>query len=456
MKSAMFKTVMMGVAGAAMLAMVGTAGAAERNINIYGASAQHLFWKTMAPTYLTTAGAAGGAGCTSYTQVTFDSKQHITKGVSCAAFGGDDINIRVSSKASYDGIRAMKGVDDPDSCGSNYQRKMVDSITNNALVCKDVTIGASDVAGESFVQSSAGALKGPLGGVWTERSFSGIDTTGLTSYNPLVVPFGFFVNNSVKVRYCSAPTSMKGEQCMTNANCDSSPGAGDGVCADPIVLDDISRHQAVQVFSGNVYYWPDFGGGFFPPDGSGGAELYYMPVVACLRHAGSGTHATLDFAVMRGNGWGGTLAGEESTSEPIVYFNDGSSDMMKCVNGSGEWTGEGAIGYADADQSLSTYTDTTALKYNGRKASRINIRNGVYDNFWSTQWLYEDPAEPNYALTHGVVTSMVDFASDPGNITYATLGVKANYWATMKEMVWMKSSDAGYPTYIGATEQMYP
>lgn len=156
---------------------------------------------------------------------------------------------------------------------------------------------------------------------------------------------------------------------------------------------------------------------------------------------------------MKGNGWGWDLAQNENTGDPTIYFNDGSSDMMKCINGSGSWTGTGAIGYADADQaaSLGSYPNVSALKYQGEAPSRVTIRNGIYD-FWSTQWLYEDPNEPNYSLTHPVVTELMDYAAEPANVPAS----KAQWWATKKEMVYMKTTDQQYPGYVGAEDPQTP
>ncbi|NLI81620.1 MAG: hypothetical protein GX443_08030 [Deltaproteobacteria bacterium] len=426
------KSTLMGVS---IVALAGTASAAQIDINLYGASAQHLFWNDAADDFLTS------KGCTNVGRDQKDSKNGITRGT-C---GSDTVYIRYSSKASFDGVLAVKG--DSSLAGSaekcnegdpgvppgqaGYYRKMVDETsctgwsggqTCTALKCQRVTLGASDVAGESFVQVSAGQLFGPLGGGFVSRSFSSIDTTGLNHYNPLVVPFGFFVNKSVK--------------------------------KDGAELDNISRMQAVQIFSGQVFYWTDFGQNF-SVTGNPQAD-----VVACLRHAGSGTHATLDFAVVRGNGWGASLPIVESIGGPNVYFNDGSSDMMKCINGSGSWTGQGAIGYADADQSLSSYTNTKALKYNGEAPTRVNIRNGLYD-FWSVQWLYENPSAPNYSTTHPWISTGVDaapgwglmeFASKAGNVP----STKALYWAAKDEMNFMKATDQNYPGYVGCTDCQTP
>mgnify|MGYP005841632137 CR=1 FL=1 len=414
------------ILGFSVLALAGTASA-QININLYGASAQHLFWNDAADDFLLS------LGCTNVGRANYDSKNGITRGT-CS---GQQVYIRYSSKASFDGILALKGDDSkagsaekcvstspgyPGAALAPFYRLMVDETSCTAwtggntctrLNCQRVNLGASDVAGESFVQSSTGNLLGPLGGGVVTRSFSGIDTTGLEHYNPLIVPFGFFVNKSVK--------------------------------KDGAELDNISRMQAVQIFSGQAFYWTDFGSNF-SVTGNPNADI-----VGCYRHAGSGTHATLDFAVIRGNGWGAGLPVLQSVGGPTVYFNDGSSQMMNCINGSGGWNGLGAIGYADADQALSLPANTKALKYNGETASRVNVRNGLYD-FWSVQWLYEDPSAPGYSTTHPWVSQLMAFASVPANIPSS----KAAYWAAKDEMNFLKGTDQEYPGYTGCVDCQTP
>jgi len=476
------------IAGAALFALTVPAQAATYNINIYGASAQHLFWNDAADNFITTSVAGGGIGCTSASQASYDSKHGITRGTSCP--GGHTYYIRYSSKASFDGIWAMKGLENPDGCtvdpstGGSRMRKMVDEATCNwttgactALKCVDVTLGASDVAGETFVQQSHGQLKGHLGGGWVDRVMSPINTSSLTAHRPLVVPFGFFVNNSVTQKRCLGPDpteptasahkamSKWGNECYdadgdgndamcigyykcVSGTCSGGVNAGAACtrasqCPDvalsatrcaSVPMNNISRLQAVMIFSGQAWYWSDFGA-FFPSD----------PIVACLRHAGSGTHATLDAAVMRGD-W--NLLTTQNASEPTAWFNDGSSDEMACVNGL-----TGAIGYADADQlaGSSNYPNVHALNYQGVEPMRWKIRNGEYD-FWSAQWIYEDPNEPGYSSLHPIVTKLIAYAANPAKIP----ATKADYWASQGEMVYTKATDWAYPGYTGASNPQTP
>ena len=414
------------VAGAAVLAIAGTASAETKEINIYGASAQFDFWHALASDFI-----KAQTGCSGATpiQKTYNSSNKVTY----ATCGGNDYIIRVSSKASFDGILALKGDDsmaasgaaaekceasDPGDPGASlrpYYRKMADETsgsgtTASALKCVKVNIGASDVAGESFTQYTYGRVKGPATPVGTapiERSFSGIDTTGMASAQPFVVPFSFFAN-----------TGNSALNAAMNNN--------------------ITRMQAVLLFSGQVTNWQDLGSSY--PD---------LHTVLCLRHAGSGTHSTLDYAVVKGNGWGSSLTSYENrpddtgnydSSMPDTYFNDGTGDMLACLNGQ-----TGAIGYADSDKgdftshAVTGYANVKAIKYQGEYASRDAIKNGRYD-FWTNEWAYKDSTYADSAF----MTSLLTFAADPTKIPSS----KVNFWAVQNEMKYEKATDQAYPSKL--------
>ncbi len=496
-------------AGALMLALSTPAQAAwvagwpDYEINIYGASAQFTFWNGMAPDFLTNV-----YGCTATAQAAIGTTHGVTQGTGCTGLldrNGDGqkmIVIRYSSKASYDGIyaqvgsqgEALSGTQIPPAgptanaydstvppgphaltghfanpqnyplCPDNHHRLMADEqtisgTTINDLKCAEVTLGASDVAGESFTQISHGLLKGPCGGadVGSSREFppTGIDASSLKPYNPIVVPFGFFVNNSVTMTKCSGG-ARKGEMCTTATEIVDCGGTG--LCGAPATIDNISRMMAVQIFGNQSYYWRDFGDAFVN-----------RPIVACLRHAGSGTHATLDYAVIKGSGWGGTLIQDEAdnraSNDYSAFFNDSTGDMLNCVNGggtgfsgfqdAGAWT---AIGYADADAmegKTGTYPNITNLKYNGSLGTRANIRNGFYD-FWANQFLYErKDAYTDKAAIGPIVIALDAYASDPAHLG-GSLGTKALYWATQNEMNYQKANDASYPVHTGAAIKQSP
>jgi hypothetical protein len=430
-----------------IVGLAGAANAAVIDLNVYGSSAQFLYMNANAPAFLTATTANGGRGCSATTQTTAaDGKSEITQGTGCDG-GVNTINIRYTSKASYDGVRAVNNSDPANTCaGFPGQRPQITGAGNAAYLCQDVTLGASDVSGVSFTQQSHGLLAGPMGGVQTDRVFTGVPTTGLTPYNTVVVPFGFFANSSVKVSTCQGGTN-DGNLCTAGT---ATADCGTGITCGQNTISNLTREQAIQIFSGQAIAWTDFGASYSV---TGDAT---SSIVACFRHAGSGTHATLDYAVMNKN-WGNALLQTQNTTGPIAYFNDGSSDEMKCINNNAALATPGAIGYADADQGITSYPNVVALKYNGLFGRRNTIRNGLYD-FWSAQWLFENPAKtPTGSAAHQLILDLTAFAKKPANVP----ATKAAYWASLAEMVWFKGnatapSDQQYPSYLGATTPQTP
>ncbi|MFZ4856668.1 MAG: substrate-binding domain-containing protein [Desulfuromonadaceae bacterium] len=457
---------------AALLAMSGIAQAAPAELNIYGASAQYLYWNANAKAF------AESLGCTATAPVNNGGKHGFVSATNCtstlvpqnaANANKRDLDIRYSGIASAEGplsVNRKAPLDATLATGCDIAaggRLMYASASST--ICKPVHVGTSDVAGESLIQTSTGAKFGPSP---TDRSnpvknngpFSvtlpakGISTAGLTAANTVVVPFGFFVNNGVTARACTA--GLIGSYCTTDHECDSIfPGTladgvtllpGNGVCnpaATPIT--NVSREQVGIIFSGYAANWKDLGDYFSD-----------VPVVACLRHAGSGTHSAFDLTVMNG-GWGMNTATAEAAGQ--IYFNQGSTDQVRCVNGSTATTPNGslngAIGYADADQSVGVSTsfdnqNVHAVAYNGVFPTRAAIRNGLYD-FYTDAWIYTNPL--NTATVNALASSLITFAQDPANIPVS----KKNYWATTAEMKFNRSADNGYPvstpdpTTCGAT-----
>lgn len=371
------------IAALSVLSFAGMALAMPTSdINVWGASAQFNFWKAEAVNFLTS------QGCTiNGSQETTNLKNYIVN----ATCGGNSINFRVGSKASYDGILAIQGNStNPNaylcSGGTAFQRSMLNSIADNVtLSCQTVTIAAADVVAGDFKQISTGQDLGPYQGGAITRNFvlNPVTTTGVTDFcRPMAIPFSFFVNNSVKLSNGSNPT-------------------------------DISLVVAKIIFgSGLIYDWSDL------------VSYSALPINVCYRHAGSGTHATLNslFPTLQT-----ALTSGTSTSCPVAsttcytgtnyFFNDGSADMMNCVNGSStlvqngySWSGSGAIGYADSDQDLTDYPSTLALTLNGVAASRANLINWSYP-FTTIQNMYITNAN----VGNSTLTALCTFASDPAN-----------------------------------------
>ena len=429
------------IAGASLLGLASVAPATIYDINIYGASAQYTFWNAAAPGFI-----QAQTGCSAVTPST--NTNGTTNKITYATCGGNTYNIRVSSKASFDGIYALLGNDsyatagaanekcsagDPGDPVSNraYYRKMAQQ--DGSLACEKITIGASDVAGESFTQGSSGDLKGPAevaNADYINRSFTGINTVSLPHANPFVVPFGFYVNTSVQqcqagVAACTGYT-VSGA-CIPNSACT------------PSTITNLSRMQAVLLFSGEIVNWQQFGSSFTD-----------LPVVLCFRHAGSGTHATLDYAVVKGNGWGGTLANTENRPDdavngynptlPITYFNDGTPDEQYCLQNE-----TGSVGYADADKANATthlmaspYTSVELIQYQGEYPTADAIMHGRYD-FWTNEWAYKDPNMSSTLLP--LVNSLLSSVANQSNIPSA----EANYWVVQSAMHFEKATDQQYP-----------
>ena len=450
---------------AALLAMSGIAQAAPAELNIYGASAQYTYWNAQAAHFASTK-----LGCTASAAVNNGGKHGFVSATGCtstlvpqnAANGNSrDLDIRYSGIASAEGplaaskqapLDASLIISTAGACNvANGERAMYAS--SSTTVCKQVHVGTSDVAGESLTQKSSGQKFGPIttGGAFSV-TMNGVDTSTLIPNNTVIVPFGFFVNASVTATSCTA--GLTGNYATTAAQCDTAPGKGDGVLGAAATITNISREEANLLFSGYIKNWSDLGAYFTP-----------QPVVACLRHAGSGTHSALDLTVMN-SGWGSVVASKEKTSTsagvkapPFIYFNQGSGDEIKCINGNTDaaTTGSliGAIGYADADQALgvaATSQNVRQLKYNGNYPTRTAIRNGQYD-FYTNAWLYtnNDATDAN-SIVNDATNGLIVYAQNPLNVPAS----KTNYWAAKSEMKFNRGSDVAYPGKAVATSPQLP
>ena len=450
-KSTMKRTINKSLlAGTALLALSGTAMAAQTDINIYGASAEFNFWKTAAQGFMTS---ASGFNCTSTIPadgapaLDAGSAHGILKGSGCTGAPTTDVVLRFSSKASYDGILAALAKNDPNadlSCGTSdaqlNQRKMAVLPTDAShlvasTACTPVNVGASDVPGDSFVQTSNGALNGPAGGTVTNRSFVqadgvtlGIDTTALnaTMLQPVKVPFGFFVNTGVTAKTCTA--GRVGDFCSTNLDCNTKAAGVSvtGTCGTAATITNMTREMASLLFSGQVKNWSTFGPAFTA-----------QPVVLCLRHAGSGTAATLDLAVMNNGQWGSPVVTDEvataSLYSPQTWFNDGSGGEKVCITGAA-----GAVGFLDADSSVGAST-AGPLKYNGLYPSAYGIKNGAYD-FWADQSVYFPTTIS--ANENTAARKLLSYLNSDAGLTAANY---FHFWAASSTMGVTKDFEIAYP-----------
>jgi hypothetical protein len=426
-----------------LLALGGISNAAVYEINMYGASAEYNFWSNDDTLFLQGLGCAAGDV---YKAHTSDNNNAVAfcagtvawppapatngktgAGIVNAAMGiaaSDTVVLRYSSKASYDGIEAVQGLDAFNTnvgtacAGSPHTRLMADettatwaSNTATGTACKTVNVANSDVQAQTFNETTWGAQNGPAGGTVINRTVSGLTVpAGYTNKSPLVVPFAFFVNNSLNT----------------------------GAFAGANSVSNLTRLEATQLFSGMVTDWSQLG----YPAGA---------ITVCLRHAGSGTLATLDAAIMRGDY---PLMQEENYAastlqwvgtQPITYFNDGTGTELTCIN-----MEPNAIGIADADKpnvaaggGMNGYSQIT---FQGAAANHNNIINGVYD-YWSNEEIYYDTPylTANWGAVEGKIVNnaggLISYVSNPANIPAS----EVNFWATYSQLSVTKANDFQYP-----------
>jgi len=457
-------------AGASLMATAGIASA-DGTLALYGSSAQAKFWAAQAATWMT--GSLGCTGVTTASSITgsgaYAGTTHYkvtgsacTNGDAQAVAGTGVLTVLYTANDSVTGIQSVKGSVNLNGCPSANQAVMypASGTTLSTASCQTVHMGIADVAASAITQSTSGYKIGPLDttGVTFAPDYSGdtaaskaavatLNTTGLTDVTPnqtLATPFAFWVNKAVTATQCTA--GLTGNYCFQNTDCDTKYQAGNGVCSSTATtITNMTRLMATLLFSGQVSTWDQLGQYFTA-----------QPVVVCLRHAGSGTHATLDNAVMTAGqtGWGSSLVtaqNSDSTNPPVVWFNNASGDEMNCINGdtTSSTSGSliGAVGYSDADASAGA--NVVELKYNGIFPVRSALRDGIYD-FYAIAHYYTNNA--NDAAHNKLAKDMVVWAENPANMAPA----KANYWATVAEMQYYKSSDTAYPVAQGATNPTTP
>jgi hypothetical protein len=361
-------------------------------------------------------------------------------------------------------------------------------------------VGASDVNASSLIQISKGAKLGPMGipgtddgaiaasdNVYGPASASGLSTKTFTAIdanasspnvltnnaNHLAVPFAPWVNKGVTWKKCAGDSNKS--FCMSDADC-----TGGDTCQST-TINNLTRLQMVLLFSGKVTNWGSFGSYFDA-----------KPVILCLRHAGSGTHSTLDNAVMK-TSWGGTLVNTAktnystngnvqtynvagltsgtSTSLNYIWFNNGTPDMKTCLDGqiydsalAANQAGRadlGIVGYMDADQANTA--DYVQVKFDGVDATRQAVRNGWYDYYTMQNIYYNASDATNFTPVSTLITNntygLIAFAQNPANILNG-IGIsgvnESNYWATKGELRFTKGSDTSYPVTKSAVANTIP
>ena len=457
------------IAGASLVTTAGIASATQDGIlALYGSSAQAKFWAAQAGTWMTNSLGCSGvpSAATSATNANYPGETFYTiSGTNCsntdakAVAGTGTLTVLYTANDSVTGIQSVNGSVNADGCTNANQRVMYPG--TGTANCQTITVGIADVAASAITEQSSGYKTGPLDttGVTFAPNYSAgspalatITTTGLndvTANKTLATPFAFWVNKGVTAKQCTA--GLVGNYCYQNTDCNTVYGTNNGTCnTTPTTITNLTRLQATLLFSGQVQTWDQLGQYFTA-----------QPVILCLRHAGSGTHATLDNAVMTAgqSGWGSPLVtAQQSPTDAsnngttITWFNNASGDEMNCVNGDTtaansidgnaypSGTTVGAIGYSDADASAGS--NTVEIKYNGYFPTRSGLRDGVYD-FYAIAHYYT--SKTGDAAHNTLATDMIKWAESPANMAPA----KANYWATVAEMNVYKTSDTAYPLVQG-------
>ena len=422
---------------------------ADQHLNIYGASAEFTFWTAFAPTYLT-----NSAGCTATdSKVDASGKLGITIGSNCSSNTGGRVILRYTSKNSIEGVRAAAGLaatDGLNTCTAAGERQQAaepwvetpvgSGVFKASTACQKVDVGASDVSSDSFVQASHGLNNGAIGTTSLD-----IDLTDAaqgppagtsfveTPRQPIIVPFSFFVNNNLSTT----------------------------------TVPNLTRQQILLLMSGNIYNWKMFGKHY--PD---------KQVTVCHRHAGSGTLATLDQAIMRGDRalsqWALPAAYDTAAPSAKVLFHDGSAGLMGCVNTNGSVdatidTNSIAIGYADSDANVSAvdaagnetakYANVHRIKFNGGgegltpanktdygySAVKYEIKYGAYE-FWSAQWMYLRNVANTAAdaTVRDLYRSLMSYAATTDLSTCTATSKLGCYWLNQKDLVHTSAPEADF------------
>lgn len=174
----------------------------------------------------------------------------------------------------------------------------------------ELNMGVSDVRFSSFGQTSPG------NGEPVDPAAAALRTNTL-----LVLPFNIAVANNVHKL---------------------TAGGGDGG-----QLTNLTRKQIEGMFNGVITDWREIGAGItVNADGTGGIDAAAFAVRLCMRHAGSGSKAIFQKAIIKDGA-------EVTLGSPFAVFNVSSSDMRACLNSNNAAT-RGRIGYIDVKESQAT------------------------------------------------------------------------------------------------------
>jgi hypothetical protein len=230
-----------------------------------------------------------------------------------------------------------------------------------------------------------------------------------------------------------------GQPCDTAAECPVERAATACV-ARPI--DNLSRMQALLLFAGQVKNWRDFGPWY--PD---------LPVALCMRHGGSGTHATKDLRVMRGDRALATVSKTLAPTDPsgasavkpllpiLWHYRSSTTLTEDCV----EYY-DGGVGYVDADKALNNdfTSNVHHLKHEGVEPVRQKVIFGEYPFWGAASCFYDD--DSNAGLTQAqksLATDLLNWLADQNERFEFPTNL---FWASGAEMTVSAPNDFAYPS----------
>jgi hypothetical protein len=256
----------------------------------------------------------------------------------------------------------------------------------------------------------------------------------------------------------------KGVSCTKPADCPShAPGnlgvntvPGEGTieateCTE-MPIDNVSRLMVLHIFSGAVDNWQDFGPWY--PD---------LPIVRCMRHGGSGTHATLEMTVFRDDAslaTDTTPNGDTSNFDWLFTESPAASDPYGHAGATWHYKSStdlltdcidffwGGIGYLDCDKIINDPTTQNVhdLKFQGVECRREKVAFGEY-NYWSDQICFYSKNVVTDTKEQSLIANLLNI-TDPSLINNVDFGVSANYWATPGEMQLTKPLPTDYPVRV--------
>ena len=455
------------------MGMVASANAGTFEMNMYGASAQFKFWNNLADDFLRDTSANGGQCGTVVGPAQYDEENGVSMGTGCRDLDGDGsddtIIIRYSSEASYWGVAKINGCGTDDALADMADENTCDWTAGTCTGTKSVAVnmGASDVDHDKFTGTTSGYEKGNKSYDGTDNPYTVGPFDGLVpasklgdtveEFNPVIVPFGFIVSDSVCTFRCVSPGPWTGDHTTAGSDGDNLTNTGGpttiaayealgtvgdehkayshfGWGCDPADSDASGHNAACQgqyKCANNVCTGGDNVGGqcddasqcpdvaieetrceAVPLDNinhtmagqifSGNVDdwsdfgPYFCegPIQVMMRHEGSGTHATVK----------DLLQPYSLATATTLYTNQFPGFTVNNVihyESSSDVTKAvcdfpGAIGYVDADKML-FYDDLNDGKMNGSWASPFGADNDAADGYVGCHLAKYDGVEPTRA-----------------------------------------------------------